>query len=149
MKKLLLSLLMCVVAMTASAQIKSFDVKANLRGDFGLGIGITMPTKASSLDFAPSFNYYFGDSKSFTIDGDFHWNFNVAPEFDVYPLAGPAIFHTSAGDGCTKFGVDLGVGARYFINDSMSAFAEAKYQYLFDANGFDDTFATIGVSFAF
>ena len=39
MKKLFLTALMCVLTMSTFAQIKSFEVKGNLRGDFGLGVG--------------------------------------------------------------------------------------------------------------
>lgn len=147
MKKLFFALMMCIMGLTASAQgIKTVDVKANLRGDFGLGVGATWGM-TQAIDLAPSFNYYFGDgANSFTIDGDFHWNIPAADAFTIYPLAGPCIFHVGGDADFTKFGVNLGCGARYDLG-KVSVFGEAKYQFLFNANGADDTFFTIGVSF--
>ena len=72
MKKILLMAVMCLMTMSAMAQIKSVDVKANLRGDFGIGAGLTMPV-FDKIDFAPNFNYYFTDGTVFTLDGDFHY----------------------------------------------------------------------------
>ena len=60
MKKLFMVALLCTMTVSAMAQIKSVDVKANLRGDFGIGAGITMPV-LESIDFAPTFNYYFAE----------------------------------------------------------------------------------------
>ena len=85
MKKLFLMAVMCVMTMSAMAQIKSVDVKANLRGDFGLGVGITMPI-LENIDFAPNFNYYFSDGTVFTIDGDFHYNFELDQNWSVFIL---------------------------------------------------------------
>ena len=42
MKKILLMAVMCLMTMSAMAQIKSVEVKANLRGDFGIGAGLTI-----------------------------------------------------------------------------------------------------------
>lgn len=147
MRKILFMLVLCFTALTASAQIKSLEVKTNLRGDFGLGVGVTMPATAS-LDFAPSFNYYFGSDNTFTLDGDFRWNIDAGSLLTVYPLAGPAIFHASGDCSVTKIGLNLGVGGSYYVNDRISVFGEAKYQFLFNAHGADDTFASVGVSFA-
>lgn len=140
-------LVLCFTAFAAQAQIKSVELKTNLRGDFGLGLGVTMPA-TGTLDFAPSFNYYFGSNNTFTLDGDFRWNFDAGNMLMVYPLAGPAIFHSGTDKSVTKIGVNLGIGGNYYVNDRISVFGEAKYQFLFNADGFDDTFASIGISFA-
>jgi len=147
MKKIFLMAMMCIVSMTAFAQIKSVEVKGNLRGDFGIGAGITMPLM-SKIDFAPNFNYYFTDGTVFTLDGDFHYNFDLNEEWTLYPLVGLAWFHASAeiGDDYNKLGVNLGGGARYNINSQWAAFVEAKYQWV---NDFDDSFFTLGVSYKF
>lgn len=147
MKKVILSLLMCIMALSASAQLKTFDAKLNLRGDLGLGAGVTLGL-TNSVDLAPSVNIYFGDGTCFTLDGDFHLNLPVGDEFTVYPLVGPAIFHNSYDHrSWSKLGVNLGCGGRYNVTNTLDIFAELKYQFLFDADGFDDTFFTVGVSF--
>lgn len=147
MKKLFLTALMCVLTMSTFAQIKSLEVKGNLRGDFGLGVGITMPVM-DKIDFAPNFNYYFTDGTVFTLDGDFHYNFDLNQEWTLYPLVGLAWFHASSeiGNDYNKLGVNLGGGARYNINSQWSAFVEAKYQWV---NDFDDSFFSLGVSYKF
>lgn len=146
MRKVFLSVAMCAVTMVASAQIKSVDLKANMRSDFGLGIGITTALN-EKIDFAPSFNYYFTDgSNPFTIDADFHYNFDLADSFTLYPMAGAVLFHVTD---FTKIGLNLGAGARYQVNEKIGVFAEAKYQFLFDANGADDTFFSLGVNYSF
>ena len=52
MKKLFLTALMCVLTMSTFAQIKSFAVKGNRRGDFGLGVGLTMPVMENIVVYA-------------------------------------------------------------------------------------------------
>lgn len=147
MKKLFLMAVMCVMTMSAMAQIKSVDVKANLRGDFGLGVGITMPI-LENIDFAPNFNYYFSDGTVFTIDGDFHYNFKLDQNWTVYPMVGLLWFHWAPeiGSDYNKIGANVGAGARYSINSQWSAFAEAKYQWVSD---FDETFFSLGVNYKF
>lgn len=147
MKKIFLMAMMCVITTSAFAQIKSLEVKGNLRGDFGIGAGLTMPV-LEKIDFAPSFNYYFTDGTVFTLDGDFHYNFDLDQNWTLYPLVGLSWFHASAeiGDDYNKLGINLGGGARYNINSQWAAFVEAKYQWV---NDFDDSFFTLGVSYKF
>lgn len=147
MKKLFLMAVMCVMTMSAMAQIKSVDVKANLRGDFGLGVGITMPI-LENIDFAPNFNYYFSDGTVFTLDGDFHYNFELDQNWTVYPMIGLLWFHSAPeiGSDYNKIGANVGAGASYRINSQWAAFAEAKYQWVSD---FDETFFSLGVNYKF
>ena len=49
MKKIIISMMLALVAVTASAQIKTVDIKGNLRSDFGLGIGITGDLSITTL----------------------------------------------------------------------------------------------------
>lgn len=140
MKKLFVTMMLCVMTIAASAQVKSIDVKADLRGDFGLGAGVTCGLM-EKLDLAPRFNYYFGkDTNYYTIDADVHYNFEVADEFTVFPIAGLAFLHAP---GSSKLGINLGVGGKYQMNDKLGLFAEAKYQII---NGHDDTYFSIGVN---
>ena len=71
MKKFFIATILAVAAvLPASAQVRSLDMKANLRSDFGLGIGVTFQLPRN-FEFAPSLNYYFNDSNTLNIDGDF------------------------------------------------------------------------------
>ena len=147
MKKIILTMMLCVMTLAASAQFKSFDVKGDLRGDFGLGVGVTA-NLFDKIDIAPSFNYYFTDKDvtTYVLEADLHYDFNVAQQFTVYPIAGLAWYHCGVKnfDSVNKLGVKLGVGARYNITSSIAAFAEGKYQWV---DGADDTYFSLGVSF--
>ena len=93
MKKFLIATILAVAAvLPASAQVRSLDMKANLRSDFGLGIGVTFQLPRN-FEFAPSLNYYFNDSNTLTIDGDFRYRFELPRNFSLYPILGPVFFH--------------------------------------------------------
>lgn len=148
MKKVFLVAVMCIMTITAMGQqIKSVEARANLRGDFGIGAGFTLPIY-EQIYFAPNFNYYFTDGTVFTLDADFHYDFDLDQNWTLYPMAGLVWFHASGGIGndYNKIGANLGGGARYNINSNWAAFAEAKYQWVTD---FDDSFFTLGVSYKF
>lgn len=147
MKKIILMTVMCVMTLSAMAQIKSVDVKGNLRGDFGLGVGVTMPI-LENIDFAPNFNYYFTDGTVFTIDADFHYNFDLDQNWTLYPMIGLLWFHSAPeiGEDYNKIGANIGGGARYNIDSQWAVFAEAKYQWVSD---FDETFFSLGVNYKF
>ena len=147
MKKIILSMILGIMTIAASAQIKTVDIKGNLRGDFGIGGGITLGIN-DKIDFAPAFNYFFadGDANCWTIDADFHYNFDVAQDFTVYPILGATLFHTGSGDASyTKFGVNLGCGCQYDFSSSLAGFVDLKYQYV---DGWDDTYFSLGVKIA-
>lgn len=154
MKKFFLALVMCISALSASAQIdlKSVDVKANLRGDFGIGAGITMGL-FDHIDFSPNVNYYFSSGANLlSIDADFHYNIDLGYDLNLYPMAGLVIAHWGASgpvSGTTKLGLNLGCGLDYDLNRNWSVFAEAKYQFLFSAGGADDTFFSLGAKYRF
>lgn len=148
MKKIILMTIMCIMTLSAMAQIKSVDVKGNLRGDFGLGVGVTMPLQ-ENIDFSPSFNYYFSEGVTYTIDADLHYNFNLEQGWSVYPLVGLLWFHHAPkmGEGdINKIGANIGGGARYNIDSQWAVLAEAKYQWV---SNFNETFFSIGVSYKF
>lgn len=156
MKKIILSVILGVMAITASAQLKSVDFKANLRNDFGAGAGVTFGL-TDKIDFAPAFNYFFvdGDATMWTIDADFHYNFDVAKDFQVYPIVGLGVFHTSSkveasalglsvseSNSYTKIAVNIGAGCQYNFTDKVAGFVDLKYQWVDD---FDDTYFSLGV----
>lgn len=139
MKKIILSMILGIMAITASAQLKTLDIKGNLRNDFGIGAGVTLGI-TDKIDFAPAFNYFFaeGDANVWAIDADFHYNFNVGDNFQVYPILGATLFHA----GETKFGVNIGAGCQYDFTKKVAAFVDLKYQYV---DGWDDTYFSLGV----
>lgn len=131
-----------IMAITASAQLKSVDLKADLRSNFGIGAGVSLGI-VDKLDFAPTFNYYFIDGcTNFAIEADFKYNFNVCNNLNVYPLAGPVLSYVSAGGfSDTDFGFDLGAGLSYDITKKLAVFGEWKYQYV----GAGDNYFAVGV----
>lgn len=143
MKKLFVSALVALSAVSASASgLGSVDMKANLRSDFGLGAGVTF-LLPKNFEVAPSLNYYFNDSHTLTIDGDFRYRFDLPRNFSVYPLAGPVYFHA---DDVNKIGLNLGGGFGYDINSKWRIGAELKYQFV---DHWDDLYLTIGASYKF
>lgn len=145
MKKIFVTLALAVMTIAASAQIQSVDIKGDLRGDFGLGVGLTTGI-VKEIDFAPSFNYYFvNNGHVWTIDADFHYNFDVAEDLQVYPLAGLSLCNwgVKGFSSTTKIGVNLGGGVKYELTSVVGIFAECKYQWV---NGADDTFFALGVN---
>ena len=123
MKKFFIATILAVAAvLPASAQVRSLDMKANLRSDFGLGIGVTFQLPRN-FEFAPSLNYYFNDNNTLTIDGDFRYRFELPRNFSLYPILGPVFFHA---DDYNKLGVDIGLGFAYDINSHWAIGAEAQ-----------------------
>lgn len=148
MKKILIAATLCLSAITASAGgLKSVDMKANLRSDFGLGVGITTQLPLN-FEFAPSLNYYFSGDNTFTIDADFRYRFELPRNFSIYPTVGLIYFHTKPDhhDGINKIGLNIGGGFSYDINSSWAVGAEVKYQYV---NHWDDVYLTLGASYKF
>lgn len=137
---------MCMMAIGASAQIKTIDVMGDLRGDGGIGAGITLGV-TDKIDIAPRFNYYFckGDATMFTIDADFHYDFKLADEWKIYPIVGAAFLHSGGKniDGESRLGVNLGIGGQYTLTEKIGIFLEGKYQWV---NHYDDTYFTLGVN---
>ena len=85
MKKIMMLVVVCLMTLGASAQmIRTFDVKANLRSDFGFGFGMTVNLMTPHLDLAPSYNYYFRNGKNaWHLDADLHYNFDIAPQSSI------------------------------------------------------------------
>lgn len=145
MKKIILSMILGIMAITASAQIKTVDIKGNLRNDFGIGGGITIGLN-DKIDFSPALNYFFvdGDGNCWTTDADFHYNFGIAQDFRVYPILGGTLCHPASGS-TIKFGINLGCGCQYDFTESFAGFVDLKYQYV---DGWDDTYFSLGVKIA-
>ena len=147
MKKIFATLLLAVMTVAASAQVKSIDIKGNLRSDFGVGVGITADL-TNNFEISPSFNYYFTDPSYFHIDADFHYNIGLGSNFTLYPIVGATYCHADGGEGgeggedFNKFGIDLGAGIKYDFTKRIAGFVEGKYQWV---DGDDDSYFSLGV----
>ena len=102
--------------------------------------------------------FYFKDGLSYldNLDFDFHYLFNVADNIHVYPFGGATIqlskskdvtidepifdnnynyigdqSVTYSGESMSAFGLNLGCGVQYAINDQIAISAEAKYRFYF------------------
>lgn len=143
MKKFLLIAVLCISALSASAGgLRSVDMKANLRNDFGLGVGLTFQLP-KNFEAAPSINFYFDDPHVLTIDGDFRYRFELPRNFSLYPVLGLVYFHA---DDYNKVGVNIGGGFSYDINSHWAVGLELKYQYV---DHWDDVYFTMGASYKF
>lgn len=160
MKRIFLSLVFSILAVTAFAQLKSIDIKADYRagvfgpkGDPGIGAGFTLEL-AENFDMAPRFNWYFVNSGSrFTAEADFHYNFTeINDDFYLYPIVGAGLYHynwkaDSESHNRNKVLANLGAGIGYPLNEYFTSFAEIKYQMV--AGEKSDTYFSIGLSYCF
>ena len=114
--------------------------------------GINEEMRLSIMD-----EFYFKDGLSYldNLDFDFHYLFNVADNIHVYPFGGATIQlskskdmtmsvpdidnngniiytdQTFGGESMSAFGLNLGCGVQYAINDQIAISAEAKYRFYF------------------
>jgi len=165
MRKILFALLLAVTAVSARADV----------GEIALGgqavFGTDNKAPGVGLHFKYNFryhwrvnwaaNYNFKKNGVQSVDGctDFNYLFYIGDKVRVYPLAGlmlrvwfwkdryfvgPIEYVDNDSDG--HFGLDGGGGVDYVINDHLILNAEAKYQFLKDA---DQAHFSIGVSYIF
>ena len=143
MKKVICLALLAAASVPAWAGgVRSLDMKANLRSDFGLGLGLTFQLPAN-FEFAPSANFYFGDYNPLTLDFDFRYRFELPKGFSIYPVVGPVYYHN---EDYNHLGVNLGAGFSYDVTSNWAIGLELKYQYVDD---FDDTYLSFGASYKF
>ena len=115
--------------------------------------GISEEMRLSLMD-----EFYFKDGLSYldNLDFDFHYLFNVADNIHIYPFGGATIQLTKSkdvtidepifdnnynyigdqsvtysGESMSAFGLNLGCGVQYAINDQIAISAEAKYRFYF------------------
>lgn len=144
MKRIFLLVFVCLLGIGTSAQIiRTFDVKANFRSDFGVGVGMTINLMVPHLDLTPSYNYYFRSGKNaWHIDADLHYNFDVAPLVELYPLGGVSYYYCGKG----YAGLNLGAGVTYNFAPEWALKSELKYQFV---KHWDDLYVSIGVAYRF
>ncbi len=137
---LLITVVMLVMAASASAEIKGFGLGAgSFDGEFGvqgrwdikLGGDISHITAQGSIAFA--------DRTTFLVDADYHFVVKSG-KGRFYPLAGLQ-FAFNSDD--SEFGVNAGGGFNFMLTENMAAFAEVKYVFF----GWEGWFITGGIYF--
>ncbi len=143
MKKLFVTLMMCLLTSTALwAQDGKWGIGLNLGygtdvlgGQAFLG-GRVLYDIDPRFDVVGSFNRYFKEygAKVWDINADFHWNVYHHNLFEVYPLVGLTYLHHKwPGDNDGAFGVNLGGGIMFNITDRWKIGAELKGQIMSDS----------------
>lgn len=156
-KKTLLVLLVALFA-TVGASAQKGDMSVGLN----LGYGSEIESAALGVKFnyglmdqiqlSPSFNYFFENDgiSGWEINANAHYLFNIAPQVNVYPLAGlvltswsadfkyhnPYFGTVSIDHSETKFGLNLGGGINFRITPQFSAGVEVKYTIVSDLDQF-------------
>ncbi len=158
MKKILLTLVCCLMTVVSFAQIKSVDVMADYRagiigpkGDPGIGLGLTWEL-AENFDMVPRFHWYLdGDATKFNAEVDFHYNFTeVFDNFYLYPVVGGGLYHYFSDDHKRiKALINAGAGIGIPLNDSFNFFGEIKYQIIAGENRVSGTYISAGISYCF
>lgn len=132
--------LISLVPATAYAREKSVGLRGgyttrNETGIAGLYFQYRFIDKfrlAANIDYA--FSHKNVDAYLFNIDG--HVPFNIAPRFELYPLAGftfATFNHHNSDDSSSRtnrFGANVGAGAAFRVTPSLRLGFEAKYQYV-------------------
>ncbi len=167
MKKLFLTMCIALVSVVAFAQKGEKAVGVNLSygteiSNLGIGVkgqyGLT-----DAIRLEAGFDYFLekDGAKLWDINVNAHYLFPIAEKIKVYPLAGLTYANcsvgevivydelgrestTSSSDG--KFGVNLGAGAQYDVNEKWAVNFEAKYQLISD---FNQAVFGLGVSYKF
>lgn len=165
MKKCLLILGLLLSAVTSFAEEGdkwvgvNFDYGFNSTfKNFGVGGKFQYEVKPN-LRLEAAANYFFKKKVS-DEDGGFNasqWDVNVNAQYlihvadgmNVYPIVGPSLMTFKNGDSFvsgyhTRFGVNIGAGWEYELNDELKVNFDFKYQYLKDI---DRPVLAIGVAY--
>lgn len=154
MKKVFLSLALCLVTLCTSAQqLKSAEGRLNLRGDdAGFGYGVTFELD-DNFELSPSLSIVFPNNAFvLTTEVDLHY---LLPEFvenlEIYPLTGIGFFYKNWDyddwPNQSKFLINIGSGARWHFSDQWAVFAEEKIQFVNSSN--TDNYFVTGISYSF
>lgn len=137
MKKFLaLAIVALVGVATASAQKGAMAVGGNLLygteiNSVGLGVKFQYGI-LEHLRGEGSFNYYFQNKgfRMWDLNANAHYVFDITEKFHAYPLAGLTVVNKSYSDiddSITRFGLNLGGGCEYDVNEHWRVNAEFKY----------------------
>lgn len=137
MKKYLALVIVALIGIaTASAQKGEMAVGGNLLyGTEINSVGLGAKFQYGILDHLrgeASFNYYFQNKgfRMWDLNANAHYLFDITEKFRAYPLAGLTVVNKSyadVDDSITRFGLNLGGGCDYNINESWRVNAEFKY----------------------
>lgn len=172
MKKLFLTL--CVAFISVGAFAQKGEKAAGINLNFGttaknVGLGAKFQYGITdAIRIEPSLTYYFGGSGMLDITANAHYVFNVAPKFNVYPLAGFGFdmcryetvdfgdswdVYPFVGDFETKHETDVcfkfnfGVGAEYDITSRIAMGLELRYEVI--TGGYSQFVVGIGAKYKF
>ena len=137
MKKLLaIAIVVLMGVATASAQKGEMAVGGNLLyGTEINSVGLGAKFQYGILDHLrgeASFNYYFQNKgfRMWDLNANAHYIFNITEKFSAYPLAGLTVVnksYTDVDDSISRFGLNLGGGCEYDVNEKWRVNAEFKY----------------------
>ena len=137
MKKYLALVIVVLIGVaTASAQKGEMAVGGNLLyGTEINSVGLGAKFQYGILDHLrgeASFNYYFKNKgfRRWDLNANAHYLFDITEKFRAYPLAGLTVVNKSyadVDDSITRFGLNLGGGCDYNINENWRVNAEFKY----------------------
>jgi outer membrane protein X len=137
MKKYLALVIVVLIGVaTASAQKGEMAVGGNLLyGTEINSVGLGAKFQYGILDHLrgeASFNYYFQNKgfRMWDLNANAHYLFDITEKFRAYPLAGLTVVNKSyadVDDSITRFGLNLGGGCDYNINENWRVNAEFKY----------------------
>lgn len=137
MKKYLALVIVVLIGVaTASAQKGKMAVGGNLLyGTEINSVGLGAKFQYGILDHLrgeASFNYYFQNKgfRMWDLNANAHYLFDITEKFRAYPLAGLTVVNKSyadVDDSITRFGLNLGGGCDYNINENWRVNAEFKY----------------------
>lgn len=137
MKKYLALVIVALIGIaTASAQKGEMAVGGNLLyGTEINSVGLGAKFQYGILDHLrgeASFNYYFQNKgfRMWDLNANAHYLFDITEKFRAYPLAGLTVVNKSyadVDDSITRFGLNLGGGCDYNINENWRVNAEFKY----------------------
>lgn len=164
MKKSLIAILLCMVCVLPSLAQKGEPALGVNLGvapsvddysytNFGLGLkfqyGLTDHIRGEA-----EFTYWCEskDISAFELAANFHYMFNVANRFQMYPIVGigygqPRMNLDAVGNvSFDRFLFNLGVGGEYEFSSRFVGTAEIKYQYMKD---FSRLPITVGIAYKF
>ena len=140
MKKVLLTIVLCTIALVGYAQ--KGEMMASAQFSTASGHGITNPGLGAKFSYsitdpwrvAASFDYGFKNKGicSWDINIDANYQFFFGKGFRAYPLAGFTVlgYYVPKYESITCVGANLGGGTQYDINDSWAVYTEIKGQFV-------------------
>ncbi|MEM8569095.1 MAG: outer membrane beta-barrel protein [Bacteroidota bacterium] len=152
MKKTILSIILCLFSVAfvqAQSRIGGGFAYGTEIEEFGIQVNGEFFLK-DDLAIAPDFNYFFAEDplNFWTINADVHYYFSESGAVSLYGVGGFNLATISVDsnlddDSRTEFGVNLGIGANFDINSSVTPFTQLK----FVLSDFDQAVLAFGIRF--